>query len=398
MMGDENILKSLQTFSADADLAVIEGNQGLFDGLDPEGHDSTAGLAHLIEAPVIFVVDASRMNRGIAAMLSGFINFDPTLTIAGIILNKVGGARHEAKLVEAIERHLTVPVLGKIPKMYEEVGVTERHLGLVPIKEDPALPPVIDIMADAIEKFVDIDRLIAIAATAGELPCVPPCHLTTGPGDVTVAVARDRAFTFYYPENLEALEAAGATLLPFSPLTDPALPAGIDGIYIGGGFPEMFMERLGANESLREEIRRRGEEGLPIYAECGGLMYLTRSIRWNDRSAPMAGLIDCDTVMTKKPMGLGYMKLEPTGACGWLSGTAPVNCHEFHHSRMEGLSADDPSTRYAWKVVRGAGVVKGFDGIVYKNVLASYAHLHHCGAPHWANDYVTLCRVARSHR
>lgn len=388
MMGEENILRSMGAWAADADMAVIEGNQGLFDGLDPDGHDSTAGLAKFIEAPVIFVVDASRMNRGIAALLQGFSRFDPDLTFAGIILNKVGGKRHESKLVESIEKHVKVPILGIVPKLHDEVGVTERHLGLVPVDEDPKLLENISRMGDAVAKHVDLDRIEAIAATAGALPDVVPCALPTGPSGVRIGIARDRAFTFYYPENLEALEAAGAELVPFSPLTDESLPEKLDGLYLGGGFPEMFMDELQGNRSLREEVRDRGEAGLPIYAECGGMMYLTRAIRWDDREATMVGLIGADTIMTKRPMGLGYMKIEPTGACDWLSAKGVINCHEFHHSHLEGVD----EARFGWNVVRGSGIVKGMDGIIYRNVFASYAHLHHCGIPAWARDFVELCR------
>ncbi|MBF0170003.1 MAG: cobyrinate a,c-diamide synthase [Nitrospinae bacterium] len=395
MMGEENILRSMVTWAADADLAVIEGNQGLFDGVDPEGSDSTAGLAKFIEAPVIFVVDASRMNRGIAALLKGFAHFDPDLTLAGIILNKVGGPRHEEKLVTAINRHVGVPILGIVPKLPDEVCVTERHLGLVPVDEDPRLLDNIARMGEVVERSVDLDQIEAIARTAGPLPAIAPCSLATGPSGVRIGVARDRAFTFYYPENIEALQSAGAELVPFSPLADDTLPPDLDGLYLGGGFPEVFMADLEANILLRNEIRDRAEAGLPIHAECGGMMYLTRAIRWDDRRAAMVGLIDAETVMTKRPMGLGYMKIEPTGACGWLSVKGGVNCHEFHHSRIEGLAGD---TRFAWKVSRGIGIAGGMDGILYKNTLASYAHLHHCGIPTWAVDFVDLCRKTRGIR
>ena len=388
MMGDENIPRSFETASEGADIALIEGNQGLFDGLDLEGSDSTAGLAHLLSSPVIFVMDTSRMNRGVAPILLGYSNFDPDLKISGVILNNVASPRHEAKLVKAIERYVGLKIIGAIPKAPDKMGVTERHLGLVPVLENPKLPEKISDIADIIEQNVDIDTIQEIAGAALSLPKVKPCERKIGAGDVRIGVAQDRAFTFYYPENIEALEAAGAEIVPFSPLTTKTLPE-VNALYIGGGFPEVFMKELSANENLRRQIKDEIEKGLPVYAECGGLMYLARSISWEDQQFEMAGALPLDIVMTKRPMGMGYMTLSPTGACDWLSTIGAVSCHEFHHSKAINIGAD---VKYAWQVTRGSGICDGKDGIVYKNVLASYAHLHHCGSPKWAEDFVKFAR------
>lgn len=392
MMGMENILRSFQTASKGAHLALAEGNQGLFDGLDLDGSDSTAGLATLLHAPVILVVDASRMNRGVAPLLLGYTRFDPELKIAGVILNKVGSPRHESKLLAAIEKYVGAQVIGVIPKMPDEVEMMERHLGLVPVKEDPALPGKIGVIGAVMEKHVNLDMLLEIAATAPALEPVKPCEtLPERAPDVKIGVAMDRAFTFYYPENLAALEANGARIVPFSPLSDPALPE-VDALYIGGGFPEIFMEQLAANVAMLADVKSKIEAGMPVYGECGGLMYLCRSILWKGKKSAMAGVIPADVEMTRKPVGLGYMTMEPTGACQWFRPEGLVKCHEFHHSRLINIDGD---MTYAYKVIRGHGVTGQRDGVVHKNVLASYSHLHHCATPTWARDFVEF---ARKHR
>ncbi|MBI4665857.1 MAG: hydrogenobyrinic acid a,c-diamide synthase (glutamine-hydrolyzing) [Nitrospinae bacterium] len=391
MMGRENMLRSFQTASQGATLAVIEGNQGLFDGLDLEGGDSTASLARLLDAPLFLVVDSSRMNRGIAPLLWGYTHFDPSLKIAGIILNKVGNPRHEAKLVAAIDRYVGVPVFGAIPKMPDELEMLERHLGLIPVKEDPALPEKIGVIGLAVERHCDIGRMLSIAKTASPMKKTGPC--LRGPekkADVAIGVAMDRAFTFYYPDNLDALKHAGARIVPFSPISDQDLPE-VNGLYIGGGFPEVFMGQLAANTSLLRRVKEEAEAGLPIYGECGGLMYLCRSIVWKGEIRGMAGVIPADVEMTKKPVGLGYVTMEPTGECPWLHPGAEIRCHEFHHSRLINVA---DGLIFAYNVKRGHGITGKRDGIVYKNVLASYAHLHHCGSPNWAEDFVNLVRSA----
>lgn len=388
MMGDENILRSFSSASAGADIAVIEGNLGLYDGLDIEGTDSTAGLAHLLGAPVILVVDAWGVNRGVAALLTGYMKFDPDLKIAGVILNRVSGARHETKLRQSIERFVGLEVLGVIPRAQDKMVVRERHLGLVPVKEDPGLLEKVVLIGDVVGQNCNLDRIRQIAATADPLPELPPCPRPGAVRDIRIGVAMDRAFSFYYPENLEALEAAGAELVPFSPLEDAAPPE-VNGLYIGGGFPEMFVSELETNLSMRRALREHIESGMPVYAECGGLMYLCRSITWEGQKGQMAGVIPADVEMTHRPQGLGYVVLAATGACDWFNPAEPVKCHEFHHSRLAGLPAD---TRFAWRTVRGAGINGEADGIVYRNLLAGYAHLHSCGAPSWAQSFAAHVR------
>jgi cobyrinic acid a,c-diamide synthase len=390
MMGRENILRSFQSASAGAQMALIEGNQGLFDGLDLEGSDSTAALARLLDSPLVLVVDSSRMNRGVAPLLFGYVKFAPELKIAGVILNKVGNPRHESKLVKAIDRYVGIPVLGAIPKMPDEVEMMERHLGLIPVKEDPALPEKVHVIGSAIEKYCDVAKFQEIAHSALPVKKARPCiKLTPRKPDVKIGVAMDRAFTFYYPENLEALEASGAELVPFSPLNDGDLPE-VNGLYIGGGFPEVFMKQISANHNMLRRVKEEVEAGMPVYAECGGLMYLCRAILWHGEVATMVGVIQADVEMTRKPVGLGYVTLSPTGSCEWLKPDGAIRCHEFHHSRLTNVTDD---IVYAYKVTRGHGITGAHDGVVYKNVLASYSHLHHCGSPNWAEDFVNHVRA-----
>ncbi len=388
MMGDENILRSFQSASPGADIALIEGNLGLYDGIDINGTDSTAGLAHLLDAPVVIVVDTWGMNRGVAPLLTGYRDFDPELSIAGVILNRVSSPRHESKLVKSIERHVGMEILGVIPKAPDQVGLEERHMGLVPVKEDPALAGKIGAIGEIVGANVDLDRLTTIAATAGDLPMVKPCPKRKVEPDIRIGVALDRAFTFYYPECLEALESAGAEIVPFSPLEDSVLPE-VNGLYIGGGFPEVFIKELEANQALRRVIKSEIDRGLPVYAECGGMMYLTRSIEWNGLAGQMVSALDCAVEMTSKPMGLGYMTLEATGALEWFNPASQIKCHEFHHSRVTGLGSD---VKFAWRALRGSGIAGGMDGIIYKNTIASYAHLHSCGAPTWGEDFAAFIR------
>jgi cobyrinic acid a,c-diamide synthase len=388
MMGDENILRAFQTASKGADIAIIEGNMGLHDGMDIEGSDSTAGLAHFLRAPVILVIDATGMNRSVAAVLLGYRQLDPELDIAGVILNRVSGPRHESKIRSSIERHVGLDVLGVIPKAPDDVGLIERHLGLIPVKEDPSLASKIAVIGEMVEKCLDLDVIYSIAKTAGDLPNVKPCPTAKGDSDIKIGVAMDRAFTFYYQENLEALESAGAELIPFSPLEDSRLPD-VNGLYIGGGFPEMFLSELESNKQLRNQIKDEIENGLPVYAECGGLMYLAKSISWDGKSGNMVNAFDFSVEMTKKPVALGYATLEASGKSEWFNPKGKVYCHEFHHSHTVGVEDD---TGFAWNVIRGTGVQNKMDGAIYKNVLASYAHLHSCGASTWAIDFADFIR------
>ena len=373
-----------------AGLALIEGNKGLHDGVSVDGADSNAALAKLLAAPVVLVVDTRGITRGIAPLLQGYRDFDPGVWIAGVILNQVGGARHEAKLVRAVQTYTDIPVLGAIGRS-PELALSAAHLGLVPPVEIEEADDRVERVARRIEADIDLDRVRGIAARAEALDAGPASrHPAPRARDVRIAIARDAAFCFYYPGDLEALEAAGARLVPFDTLHDRAAPEA-DGIFIGGGFPERAMSALEANTPMRSSLRARIARGTPVYAECGGLMYLARRIRWNERVCEMVGAIPTDVVMHRRPRGRGYVVLEPTGDAPWTPlAKGPVHAHEFHHSTLENLAESD--WRYAYRVRRGHGIDGERDGIVIGSLLASYGHLRDVEGCRWAERFVAYVR------
>jgi cobyrinic acid a,c-diamide synthase len=403
LMPDEEILATFAAQARDSDIALIEGNKGLYDGLNLDGSNSNAALAKLLGAPVILVIDARGMTRGVAPLILGYQAFDRDIRIAGVILNQLGGARHERKLRAVIEHYTDVPVIGAVHHD-ERLAIIERHLGLMPSNETSAARAKIDVIATAIAAQVDLDRLMTIASSApvlpvsdiqeGTLPQTPPA---SGRGEldkipIKVGIARDAAFAFYYPGDLDALRRQGAELVPFDTLKDPHLPE-VDALFIGGGFPEVHMQALEANRSLRSDIRRAIESGLPVYAECGGLMYLSRSLRWKGTQCEMVGVIPGDTVMHDRPQGRGYVKLRETGKSPWprvADAAVEIRAHEFHYSTLENVAAN---LEYAYDVTRGTGIDGRHDGIVYRNVLACYTHMRDVGGNHWTTRFVDFARA-----
>jgi cobyrinic acid a,c-diamide synthase len=386
---DEELRGQFARYGCDADVCLVEGNMGLYDGLDLQGSNSNAALAKLLDLPVILVLEARGMTRGIAPLILGYQAFDKDIRIAGVILNKLGGKRHESKLRAIIEHYTDVPVIGAI-QTDPRLQLVERHLGLMPANETQAAQRCIGEIAAAVAEQVDLDRLLAVSHTDEALPHPAPQIVASGPA-VRIAIAQDAAFGFYYADDLDGLRAAGAELVPFDAMRDARLPA-CDGLFIGGGFPESFLEPLAANASLRADIFAAIENDLPTYAECGGLMYLARSIEWNGKTAPMVGAIAGDVVMHKKPVGRGYVTLKPTATHPWR-GPEPagdMRAHEFHYSSIENLPSD---TRYAYEMTRGHGVDGKHDGIVYKNLLASYSHLRATAGCEWPAKFVRFVRT-----
>lgn len=391
LMQRDEILRTFTTRGAGANISLIEGNKGLYDGLDLDGSNSNAALAKLLAAPVVLVIDARGMTRGIAPLILGYQAFDRDVRIAGVILNQLGGSRHEAKLRAVIEHYTDVPVLGAVHHD-DSLAIVERHLGLVPSNEATEADTKIRVIAARVAAQVDINRLLEISAAAPAVPdssTRPKVGVVHGKTDVRIGIARDAAFAFYYPGDLEALRAAGAELIPFNTLTEARLPD-VDALFLGGGFPEVHMQALEANATLRHDIRTAIENGLPTYAECGGLMYLARSLRWRDRRTEMVGVIPGDIVMHDRPQGRGYVKLRETGKGLWpLGGNGEIRAHEFHYSNLENLP---PDTRYAYDVLRGTGTDGRHDGIVYKNLLACYVHVRDLDDNHWAARFVEFAR------
>jgi cobyrinic acid a,c-diamide synthase len=392
MMSRDEIRASFARHARAADVSLIEGNKGLYDGLDLHGSNSNAALAALVGSPVVLVIDARGMTRGIAPLILGYQAFDPSIRIAGVILNNLGGARHEEKLRAVIAHYTGVEVIGAVPHD-ERISIVERHLGLVPSNETAASAGVVEAVRELVERSVDLDRLLAIAASAAPLPAPPaePAAAGASPGGprLRVGIARDAAFGFYYADDLEALADAGAELVPIDTLRAERLPA-IDALVIGGGFPETQMRALEANEGLRREIADAIEAGLPVYAECGGLMYLARSISWQGETARMVGALPGDAVMHARPVGRGYARLEGTTDASWLpGGQGGIAAHEFHYASLENLPS---GLRYAYRVARGHGVDGARDGIVHRNVLASFCHLRGAGERGWVAPFVEFAR------
>ena len=433
---------------AGADLGLIEGNVGLFDATDLHGSNINAELAKLLRAPVVLLVDVQGMSRGLAPLLLGYLAFDPELTIAGLILNKVGGSRHETNLRRVVEHYTDLPLLGAIHRE-SRPRIEERHLGLMPSTESREAEEQIEDIRRLIASQVDLARLLALATAspplasfpihgrdAPEIPAQADHHapsaalaqadrldppqaqaaadlhtlplaaeMTTVPTavrddlvgsgaktkQIRIGIARDEAFGFYYPDDLEALEAAGAVLIPFSPVHDPGLPQ-VEGLFIGGGFPEYRMHALAANSGMRAAVKAFIESGGPVYAECGGLMYLCRGLRWGEDYVPLCGVLDADVAMHERPQGRGYIRLRELATFPWPKGPGQVEeirAHEFHHSA---IIAPDPGWVFGYEVLRGSGVDGHHDGILYKNLVASYAHLRHVGGVDWPARFVAQVR------
>ena len=395
-MSQEEILACFEVHRQGAEVTVVEGNKGLFDGLDVKGSDSNAALAVALDLPVLLVIDVTGITRGIAPLLAGYTGFDPDVRIAGVILNRVAGPRQESKLRAAIECYSDLPVLGAIGRDPRLV-IEERHLGLVPGNEDPEASARIEKIADVIEATVDLDAVLALTGRRQKPESVavsaPAKRAADKRDPVRIGIARDRAFGFYYPDDLDAFENAGAELVPFNTLEDEGLPQ-VEGLFIGGGFPEYFLEELSANVSLREDIRAFIENGGPGYAECGGLMYLSRSIAWQGSEFPMVGVIAGDTKVSNRPVGRGYMRLRAMPNHPWpqiqAASGRTYNVHEFHYSSLEMI--DSPLTT-VYSVDRGHGLDGTRDGIRVHNLLATYAHQRHVAANPWVNAFVDFVRA-----
>lgn len=376
-----------------ADVALVEGNKGLFDGMALDGSNSNAGLAALLDLPVVLVVDTEGMTRGIAPLLLGYGEFEPRVPIVGVILNRVAGRRHEAKLREAVTHYTPFPVLGAVHR-HPDLNIQERHLGLVPSNEAHGAERVVARITARLLGQVDLDAVLA-AVAAPSLPAPGPTPPGPEPGaPVRIGIARDAAFGFYYADDLEDLAAAGAELVPFSPIHDAHLPEDLDGLFLGGGFPETHLAALEGNAALRGALKEAITGGLPAYAECGGLMYLSQGLDWGEQGGEMVGVLPFRVRMHARPQGRGYARVRETGDHPWPGG-APgreVSAHEFHYSAPVN---PPPDLRYAYRMLRGTGVDGHGDGIVYHNLLASYVHLRNHGGHRWTDRFIAFVRRSR---
>lgn len=371
-----------------ADIAVIEGVMGIFDGIDGASEvASTSEVANVLKAPVVLVIDTWGLAASAAAVVLGYKSLDPELRLKGVILNRVAGDSHAKMCKDAIAKHSDIPVLGAIP-MKKEIGLGERHLGLIPATEKADLKSL-DALIDHVESHVDLDLAEGLADSADELSTqarqIPKRDEV---GKLAIGVARDKAFSFYYQENLDRLRAAGARLEFFSPLEDSSLPPSVSGLYIGGGYPEVFASGLANNQSMLESIASVAEDEMPIYAECGGLMYLTDSIQdFDGRKHEMVGLLDARTRMVEK-LTLSYTLARTTRRNLLTHRGDAVKGHEYHFSAIEDIPRD---ARFAYNLKRGVGVGDRQDGWTSHNTLASYMHTSFASDERMASRFVDAC-------
>ncbi len=390
LMGADTILASFVGHGVAEGINIIEGARGLFDGFDVAGTHSSAVLAKHLKAPVALVVDATKVTRTAAALVLGCQKFDPELSVGGVILNNVNGRRHEQILRGAIESACSLPVLGAIPKAAMGKPLPERHLGLIPPEEHNDLEELARDLLHVVGGFIDLDALVAMARSAAPLEIAPHEGAPTPRSrNIKVGYLKDSAFSFYYPENLESLEEAGAELVPISALQASALPDDLNALYIGGGFPETHAVALSANRTFLRSLRRAAEEGMPVYAECGGLMLLSRALTWKGSRYEMADVFPFEVEVSETAQGHGYCELQVDKPNPFFPVGSMLRGHEFHYSRIVPQS-DWPST--ACEVRRGTGCFRGRDAAIIRNVWASYTHLHALATPQWAKGVADAAR------
>jgi cobyrinic acid a,c-diamide synthase len=394
-LSDRQIRDIFQYGCRGADMALVEGVRGLYEGADAlTDTGSTAAIAKKLDLPVILVVSAQSITRSSAAIVKGFQAFDPAVRIAGVILNNTRGGSHKAKATTAIEHYCGVPVIGAIPRM-EEMHLAMRHLGLVPYREGSGrgdFDARIAAITQIIGQYVDLDRFVSLMK-ACDMPCDRSPAFDPSPfRDVKIGIALDEAFNFYYADLSDILHSLGADFIPFSPVHD-RLPVA-DGYIIGGGYPELFVRELEANDRMREALKEASQNGVPVYAECGGLMYLTERMvlkkGWQesaaDQSSEMCGLFAGETRMPARRV-VSYV--EGTSDTGSPLGKASFRGHEFHYSDV----VLDKDTRFAYRLSRGVGIRDTCDGAVVKNTLGSYTHLHPVASMGMFRHFVGLCRA-----
>ena len=417
LIASPQIIQSFVTHTHPDDIAVIEGNRGLYDGIDLAGSTSTAELAKLLKIPVLLCVDCTKITRTMAAVISGLVQFDADVMIKGVVLNRVAGARHERILRDNIEHYCGIPVLGAIPKLKTQI-FPERHMGLVPTPEHDWAGESINTAAKVASDHIDLDavyeciqdlppiepaarsqqaeargRMIEVpsspngfgAASRSQRTEVRSVRISDEAERPRIGIIKDSAFQFYYPENIEALKVAGAQIVFISPLAQTTLPA-LDALYIGGGFPETHAQQLAENKGFRDALKALAEDGLPIYAECGGLMYLGEKLVLEEKAYPMVGILPLTFDFFPRPQGHGYTVVTIENPNPYYDVGAEIRGHEFHYSRVLRWSGNEKDL--VFRMQRGVGITKDKDGICYKNVLATYTHIHALGTPHWATALV----------
>ena len=393
-------LKCFRKNTRKADVAVVEGVMGLFDGYDGRSEaGSTAQMAKWLELPVILVVNAKSMARSAAAIVQGFEKFDKDLTFAGVIFNNIGSKRHFEYLKEALEGNVKMLCLGGIS--YDKgISIPERHLGLVTSHDHPLSDKYKDRLADHIEKNIDIKTLLGLLRKVKDTEEKSEDAASASKTDVRIGVAMDNAFCFYYQDNLDMLKKNGAQLVEFSPMDDNSLPENLDGIYLGGGYPELFAKRLSDNVSMRKQIKESSKKGMPVYGECGGFMYLCREIRdTKGNTYPMAGCFPFATQMFTQLKSLGYRQIKLSGDTLTGKRGETMRGHEFHYSELkvpgdndEDKIEDKNKVETVYDVTARTGINKTDEGYLVNRTLGSYIHLHFGSCPEAVACFVEYCR------
>jgi len=384
LMGSKQVVRSFSRHAGENAIALIEGNRGLFDGVNAAGEFSTAELAKLLHAPVILIVDCDKVTRTAAAMVLGCKTLDPDVDIRGVILSRVNGSRHASVIRQSIEEYAGLPVYGIVPRL-PDLPFVQRHMGLIPPEESIRLHQALEKAGTIASDYLDISGLLGVARSASpwSIDAFPnsTSSCKTGEEPVTIGVIKDTAFQFYYQENIEALTDRGAKVVMISALDEQVLPP-VDALYIGGGFPETHAGRLAANESFRLSMKDAAERGLPIYAECGGFIYLGESLTIGDHHYPMVGALPVAFCMERRPQGHGYTTLAVDRENPFFPIGTTITGHEFHYCRI--LSQHDDETHTAFHVLKGTGLGGQREGLCRKNILAGFTHLHALGTPEWA--------------
>ncbi|RLC24602.1 MAG: cobyrinic acid a,c-diamide synthase [Deltaproteobacteria bacterium] len=394
---------SYQENSKKCDIAVVEGNRGLYDGIDTDGSTSTAELAKLLNLPILLVLDCTKSTRTMAALLLGCMKFDPEIRICGVILNRVAGKRHEGKVRTNIEKFCNIPVLGAVPKLKAK-DFPERHMGLVTSEEHTFSDQAIKATFKVAEDNIDLDRLYHIVTDEDkgtDLIEISKIEKTEYEGarvidpeaSVTIGIIRDSAFQFYYPDNIDALENLGADIVFISPLSEESIP-NVHAIYMGGGFPETHAPQLAGNKSFRDNLKKLSQNGLPIYAECGGLIFLGQSIRLKDQEYPMSGILPIKFGLSRRPQGHGYTRVEVVNKNPFFKKGEILKGHEFRYSSI--LDIDYQPFEMAFKMERGKGILDKKDGFFKQNTFGTYTHIHALGAPSWAPSLVKKARAFKA--
>ena len=391
----EDVLReSFYRHAVDGDIAILEGNRGLYDGVTSESGYSTADLAVMLELPVFLVVNCTKTTRTVAAMVLGCLNFDPRVSLQGVILNQVATERQRLLITEAVENTTHIPVVGAIPRMHKDI-FPMRHLGMIPYQEYGDYDEALVTLVDTVTTYCDVDTILERMRPVGQPQSKDHVHNVRPEKTVKIGVLQDAAFQFYYSENLEALEREGAELISINAMNESSLPA-IDGLYIGGGFPETNADALSKNTGFLAAVKDKALEGLPIYAECGGLIYLGASISMDEKEFPLVGLFPIRFGMSKKPQAHGYSGFIAEKSNPFYEIGTEVRGHEFRYSTIQDWQGTD--NLLTVRMQRGRGFIHGRDGLCIGNTFATYTHIHADGVPHWAKRFVQVCQAKKEER